>query len=275
MTDNAPIFREMYMSDLPSILAIIEAHDDDDAEAAEADYHDTGFDNQFVLEIDGQAVGVTGFRPVPATDNTAWLSWTYLAEAHRGKGLGKQMLHDLIEKFKAVGGRKLFVKLSDYVDENGNGIYEAALAAYQSVGFVEELKGDDFYDENENQLMLSLSIQGGPPPLDDKVQEEKPVIRFEGMYEIAETEGSFTFAWTVKEKSFFSKRSFSVEDLTVGLSAVKSEGGRKVFITFPSNLPLIHQPLQAAGFKFVGKLNDYYEQGVDELHFTHDLSNIN
>ena len=70
------------------------------------------------------------------------------------------------------------------------------------------------------------------------------------------------------------KRSFSLEDLNIGLNDVKDLGGRKVFITFPSNLPLIHQPLQQAGFKYVGQLRDYYEEVIHEMHFSHDLKTI-
>ena len=47
--------------------------------------------------------------------------------------------------------------------------------------------------------------------------------------------------------------------------------GRKIFITFPSNLPLIHLPLQEAGFKYIGELKNYYELGIHEMHFVHNL----
>ena len=105
------------------------------------------------------------------------------------------------------------------------------------------------------------------------MEEEKPVIRFNGLHEIADSDGAYTFAWVVQDSiKLFGKRSFSVDDLMLGLRSVKEAGGRRVFLTFPSNLPLIHKPLQAAGFKFVGQLTDYYERGVHEFHFTHDLS---
>ncbi len=275
-TENMEL-RLMCMSDLPAVSRIIDAHDDDDAEAAEEDYHDTGLDHQFVLEADSKVIGVTGYRPVEATDHTAWLSWTYLDKPHQGKGIGKRMINDVLGKLRDIGGRKVFVKLSDYeAPENGN-IYEQALHAYKAVGFEEELISYDFYDDGENQIMLGLCIYTPDPEAEDvevSVQEEKPVIRFNGLYEIAETEGAYTFNWTVTKKSLFGKRSFSVLDLKTGLQAVKDQGGRRVFLTFPSNLPLIHNPLQSAGFKYVGRLGDYYERGVHELHFTHDLENL-
>ncbi|MCK4710483.1 MAG: hypothetical protein KAU21_17850, partial [Gammaproteobacteria bacterium] len=135
-----------------------------------------------------------------------------------------------------------------------------------------------FYDEGESQYILGLNIQN--PGIDDTddepvIEDEKPIIRFNGLHVIAETEGAYTFSWEVKDsKRLFGKRSFTVEDLQLGLQGVKSDGGRKVFLTFPSNLPLIHKPLQAAGFKYVGRLANYYDNGVHEFHFSHDLNNI-
>jgi len=36
-------------------------------------------------------------------------------------------------------------------------------------------------------------------------------------------------------------------------------------------LPLIHKPLQEAGFKYVGSLKNYFELGIDEMHFVHRM----
>jgi hypothetical protein len=79
----------------------------------------------------------------------------------------------------------------------------------------------------------------------------------------------------VVEKKLFEKRGFSAEDLIIGLQEIKKRGGRKVFLTFPGNLPLVHEPLVNAGFKFMGELASYYEPGLSELHFSHNLDNIN
>jgi len=263
--------RPMYMSDLQGVVRLINSHDEDDAEAAEQDYLDGGVDDQFVLEVNEKVVGVTGYRRVPASDNTAWISWTYVDKVQCGNGYGRTMLEKLLAKLKDDDARKIFIKVSNYQDPEHGKVYQRALDLYQSLGFEIELINHDFYDSHEDQQILGLRLRAaGEEAL--AVREEKPVVRFNGLYEIAETEGAYTFSWIVKEKkSLFARRSFSVEDLQLGLSSVKSEGGRKVFITFPSNLPLIHQPLQAAGFKYVGSLADYYEDGVNEMHFSHDL----
>jgi len=273
-----PELRAMCLGDLSKVLKIIRAHDEDDAEAAESDYQVEGFENQFVLEVDDKVIGVTGYREVAATDSTCWLSWTYLDESFRGQGLGKGMVKDLLDKLHSKNCRKLFVKVSDYEDPEDGKIYQAAYKMYESLGFKEEVVSLDFYDEGENQHILGLSLSdffNYETEEEVEIIDEKPVIRFDGLHEIAETEGAYTFTWIVKEsKKLFGKRNFSVLDLKIGLEAVKDNGGRKIFLTFPSNLPLIHDPLQKAGFKYVGCLADYYEQGVHEFHFTHDLTEI-
>jgi len=273
-----PALRPMNMSDLVKVVKIIEAHDEDDGEAAEKDYLDSGVENQFVLESDGKIIGVTGYREVSGTDQTAWLTWTYLAETCQGKGYGKSMVSDLLDKLRKLNARKIFTKVSDYEDPDEGKIYERALKMYQSLGFEQEVVSHDFYDEGEDQIILGLHLREEDSTFSEedlKVAEEKPIIRFDGLYEIAETDGAYAFSWIVKnKKTLFGKRNFTVEDLKIGLGSVKNSGGRKTFLTFPSNLPLIHSPLQAAGFKYVGRLENYYEQGVHEFHFSHDLSSL-
>ena len=272
-----PELRAMCLGDLSKVLKIIYAHDEDDGEAAESDFEGDGFDNQFVLELDDTVIGVTGYREVPASDGTYWLSWTYLDEAHRGKGLGKEMVNELLEKLRSKNARKIFVKVSDYDDPDDGKIYQQAFELYVALGFNEEVVSLDFYDEGENQhiLGLNLNADGESDSEEESVQDEKPIIRFSGLHEIAETDGAYTFEWVVnKTKKLLGKLNFTVLDLKTGLESVKENGGRKIFLTFPSNLPLIHEPLQKAGFKYVGCLSDYYERGVHEFHFTHDLINI-
>lgn len=262
--------RAMYMSDMASVVEIISDFDEDDGEAAEAELEDAGLEGQYVLVDDEKVLGITGFREVENCDATYYLSWTYLDESYRGKGLGKKLLSDVLDRLRDLGGRKIFAKVSDYEDESGNNVYASAMAMYKSFGFKEEVVSIDFYDEGENQTILGLELK---PQADDiAVNEEKPVIRFKGLFEIAETDGAYTFEWTVeKSTGFFGKRSFSPEDLQLGIDTIKEQGGRKIFLTFPSNLVLIHKPLQSVGFKYVGQLKDYYEEGLHELHFSHDL----
>lgn len=265
--------RAMYMSDMASVVAIITDFDDDDGEAAEAEFEELGIEGQFVIVDDEHVLGITGFREVENCDATYYLNWTYLDGSYYGQGLGKKLLGNVLDRLREMGGRKIFVKVSDYKDEGGHNVYAAALAMYKSFGFVEEVISVDFYEEGENQTILGLELISQAD--DVIVNDETPVIRFNGLFEIAETDGAYTFEWSVeKSAGFFGKRSFSADDLYVGINAIKDQGGRKIFLTFPSNLVLIHKPLQSVGFKYVGQLKDYYEEGLHELHFSHDLSSF-
>lgn len=260
------------MSDTASVIEIISDHDDDDGEAAEAEFQDEGVEGHFVLVDGADVLGISGYREIENCDATYYLSWTYLDEDYQGKGLGKKLLADVLDRLRNQDARKIFVKVSDY-EEDGKNVYAAALSMYKSFGFEVEVVGQDFYDDGESQTILGLELK--PQSEDLSVADEKPVIRFNGLFEIAETDGAYTFAWIVeKSAGFFGKRSFTPEDLEVGISSVKEQGGRKIFLTFPSNLVLIHRPLQAVGFKYVGQLKDYYEEGLHELHFSHDLDGI-
>ena len=127
------------------------------------------------------------------------LSWTYLSPEHQRQGLGKELLTQLTNKLREQGARKLFVKVSDY-QEDGEKLYDNAFHAYQAFGFSEELVNNDFYDEDENQHILCFSFaEHSDTPSDDElttnIVDEKPIIRFCGLYEIAETDGAYSFEW--------------------------------------------------------------------------------
>jgi GNAT superfamily N-acetyltransferase len=262
----------MSKSDVEDVVDVIESHDEDDADDARNDFLNNGFGTHWVAEIEGEITAISGYRQVPETYGSGWVSWTYVLENHCGKGIGKRLFKFVLEEAIEAGAQKLFIKVSNYTDEFGNNIYQTATSMYESFGFECEIVSKDFYDVGEDQLIYSKNLL---PKLDGEIEvekeKEKPAIRFADVYEIAETDGAYSFSWEVIDKSFFQKRSFSVDDLYVGLQAVKERGGRIVFLTFLSNLPLIHSPLASAGFKFVGQLEDYYEPGVHELHFVHRL----
>ena len=266
--------RSMNMSELPRVLEIINDFDEDDAQAAESDYHDNGFDHHFVIENEGQVIGTTGFRLVEGCDQTAWLSWTYINSTSRNQGFGKQMLEQLITNMREQYVRKVFVKVSNYQDPQHGDVYGAAGKLYNSMGFEAQLINKDFYDEDEDQIIMSLTLKEEND--DIHVMDEKPNITFVNIFEISETDGAFTFEWSAPGTSFFAsifgKKCFNVLDLRVGINNVIERGGRKIFLTFPSNLPIIQKPLEVAGFEHVGTLSDYYEKGIHELHFVHHLN---
>ena len=265
--------RPMMETDIDSVVDVIDNHDEDDGEDARHDFENNGVETQWVAEINGIIIGVSGYRQVPESYGSGWVSWTYVHGDHQGKGIGKELFQYMLDHATEAGAHKLFIKVSNYIDEEGVSIYDAATKMYESFGFDCELVSKDFYDQSEDQLIYSKYLI----PVDDpdiEKENEKPVIRFVDIYEIAGTEGAYSFSWEVQDKTLLNRRSFSTNDLLVGLKAVKNQGGRIVFFTFLSNLPLIHSPLVDTGFKFVGELKDYYEPGVHEMHFVHRLDGI-
>ena len=262
--------REMKNEDIDNVIDIIDTHDDDDADDALKDFEYNGISFQWVIMHKNKIIGTSGFRPIAETDNSAYISWTYIHKKYCKQGYGNQIFKYVLDELIKVQVNKIFIKISNYKDEKGYEPYQAAIKLYEKHGFDLEIISKDFYDEKEDQLIYSKDIR---PNIDKNIfkEEEKPTIRFEDIFEIAESEGSYSFAWKVIKKPFFQKRSFSTQDLLTGIKAVKEKKGRKIFITFPSNLPLIHLPLQEAGFKYIGELKNYYELGIHEMHFVHNL----
>ena len=270
MRKDPMLCRKMKIEDLNDVIDVIDSHDDDDADDARRDFENNGINFQWVILHQNKIIGTSGFRPILETDNSAYISWTYINKKHCKQGYGDEIFKFILDELNKVKVNKIFIKISNYKDEKGNAPYQAAIKLYEKHGFELEIISKDFYDEEEDQLIYSKDLRLN---LDQNVfkKEEKPTIRFENIFEIAETEGSYSFEWKVINKPFFQKRSFSAEDLQIGIRAVKERNGRKIFITFPSNLPLIHSPLQEAGFKYIGELKNYYELGINEMHFVHDL----
>lgn len=258
------LLREMETSDIGKVFKIIESHEEDDAEEAVAGYQEIGgVMDQYVLEHDGKVIGVTGYMTPPACDHTHWLSWTYVDEDYVNQGHGRKMLEELIAHLKAIGGRKLFVKVSDYVDDEDGAIYAAALHLYQSMGFKLEITHKDYYDEGESQMILGLRLKEKDPNAVSVPVEDRNV-KFNAVYEVVETDDTYSFGWTDE-----GEKPLTVEDVKIGLDHVKQNKGRAVFLSFPSNYSNVSETILAAGFTNAGVLDDYFEDGLHEQHFSY------
>ena len=256
--------REMQSEDIDAVLNVIESQDEDDAEEAESGYREVGgvLDN-FVMELEGKVIGVTGFSKPPGCDDTYWLSWTYVHDDYANQGHGRKMLTELIDLIKQNGGRKLFVKVSDYVDGEDGAIYAAALHLYQSLGFKIEITHKDYYDEGEAQIILGLRLKDKKDV--NALAEDCPVT-FNAVFEIADTDDAYSFGWHDEGEEMFSE-----DDVKIGINQVREDEGRAIFLSFPSTFMGIKETLLSAGFSNSGILDDYYEDGVDEQHFTYFL----
>ncbi|MEE9309781.1 MAG: N-acetyltransferase, partial [Cocleimonas sp.] len=196
------VLREMQSEDIDAVLGVIESQDEDDAEEAESGYREIGgVLDQYVMEVDGKVIGVTGFSKPSGCDGTYWLSWTYIHDDYANQGHGRKMLTELIESVKQMGGRKLFVKVSDYVDKEDGAIYAAALHLYQSLGFTIEITHKDYYDKGEAQIILGLRLK---PKTEAIAVAENCPVTFNSVFEIAETDDAYSFGWHDEGEQAFS-----------------------------------------------------------------------
>jgi ribosomal protein S18 acetylase RimI-like enzyme len=257
----------MLDDDIDAVVDLIFSHDEDDAAEAQRFYRVlNGCHGQFVLEENSVVIGATGFDAPTGCDQSYWITWTYVHDEHTNRGVGRKMLTELFDYLQQQGGRKLFVKVSDYVDPEAGAIYAAALHLYQSMGFSIEVQHDDFYGVGEAQIILGMRLQQEQEH--SAVAQQQVAIHFNEIFEIGETEGSWSFGWH-EQKGGGSDAPFTAEDLQTGLDAVREEGARCVFLSFPSNYAGIHEPLIESGFSEAGSLKDYYADGIDELHYAY------
>ncbi len=259
--------REMQPSDVDAVINIIASQSEEDAEEAEGGYRDVGgIIDQYVMEDDGKVIGITGFVKPPGCEQTYWLSWTYVHKNHAGKGHGRKMISELLDRVKAQDGRKIFVKVSDYVDkdvDNGDGaIYAAALHLYQALGFQIELSHKDYYTEGEAQHILGLRLKDSN--LDGIIGQENCPVQFNAIFEIDETDDAYSFGWHDEGANMFNQ-----DDVKIGLDQVRNDEGRAVFLSFPSNFEGVSETLLSCGFLNAGFLDDYYDDGIHEQHYTY------
>ena len=82
-----------------------------------------------VAEIDGQVVGFSSlseYRP-RAAYRTSVESSVYVNETMRGRGVGRRLLHDLVDLAKASGFHTMVARIA--------GEHEASVKLHESVGF--------------------------------------------------------------------------------------------------------------------------------------------
>lgn len=91
--------------------------------ALEKDFEKPGY-SFFLLELDGKDAGFAGLEL--RADQTAHLHKIYLSPHYQGKGLGKRMVHFIIDFVKNAGGHSLTLHVNRH---------NKALQFYQAMGF--------------------------------------------------------------------------------------------------------------------------------------------
>jgi len=80
-----------------------------------------------LVEADGAIIGAYGLYPID--EQTCELRKMYLHSSYRGKGLGKLLLEDALEKARRIGFKKMTLETASVLIE--------AISLYKSYGFIE------------------------------------------------------------------------------------------------------------------------------------------
>jgi GNAT superfamily N-acetyltransferase len=252
--------RPMEEEDLPRVIEIIAETDEDDAEEAEENLNARQGQGMYVLEGKGHIIGLTGFYLASDIPGIGWLSWTYLDPSHQGQGAGKFMVNRLLDIIDGENVRKLFIASSDY-EEDGEPVYAAAHAFYQSMGAEKELQLDDYHDQGEAMIFFGLVNKR----FDLQPREQIPAtgVRFSGINPAAESADGYELEW---ESSPAMQEVDGLEDC---LAQAREKRARFLMVALPEDISdLASATLDAAGFRLRGKLQDYYDKGVDQVYWS-------
>jgi putative acetyltransferase len=100
---------------------------DIDIKDIEQSYLERGGVFYVLEEKDGSIIGAYGLYPID--EATCELRKMYLHNSHRGKGLGKLLLEDALEKARQIGFKRMTLETASVLKE--------AISLYKSYGFVE------------------------------------------------------------------------------------------------------------------------------------------
>jgi GNAT superfamily N-acetyltransferase len=110
----------------------------------------------YLADFDGVAVGIGGLKPV--STEIAEVKRMYVRAAARGRGVGRQLLHRLLDDARALGFRIVRLESATFMRE--------AHALYRSFGFAEvaPYEGSEFAaipGAEKIQLFMALELGGG------------------------------------------------------------------------------------------------------------------
>ena len=248
---------------LGRVCEIIEQTDEDDAEEAAESLRDRFCEGMFVVEDNGQIVGVTGSFAPDDSDGIAWLSWTYVDESVRGSGIGNFMVNELLTKLHQEQVRKLFIATSDY-QEDGEDVYADARKFYESMGASQELVIPNYHAENEAKIVYALS---NPEVKHPPVEDDQPPrgVTFDRTGPAPESDGGIALFWADGDAG--------VHGLDRLVTRTRHDGARCMFAVLPHDYSeLAAAELTAHGFVEHGRLTDYYATDLHQVWWSLALS---
>ncbi len=249
---SGPKFKPMKRDHLVEALAIIEETDEDDAAEAEESLLERGTDGMFVLMEKGRVVGITGAVQADGSDDTVWLSWTYLTERLHGQGWGRFMVDELLKALNEHGIRKMFIATSDY-REDGEDVYAPARKFYEALGAEEELRIPGYHSKDETKIIYGLVNPGVEAEAID-MGEPSPGVRFDSIEAAPESENGFGISW--------SEAGTGVEGLDAATVLANQQGARLIITALPDDLSaLAATAFTTQGYEKAGSLADFYAVG--------------
>ena len=101
---------------------------------------------EFVLaECDGRLIGYTTFGPIPCTQSSFDWYWLAVRPELQGFGFGKQLLQQVENRSRTMGGARL------YCETSGRQQYASTRAFYERMGFKLCEILDDYYDTGDGR----------------------------------------------------------------------------------------------------------------------------
>ena len=108
---------------------------------------------EFVLaECDGRMIGYTTFGPIPCTRSSFDWYWLAVRPELQGFGLGKQLLQQVEERARSMGGTRLYAETSSRPQ------YATTRAFYEHMRFTLCEILDDYYDTGDGRATYTKPL---------------------------------------------------------------------------------------------------------------------
>jgi len=99
-----------------------------------------------------EVVGYTCFGPIPLTLSSYDLYWIAVHEAHRGLGIGGELLERTEGRVSGLGGERL------YIETSSRGQYDPTRSFYERRGYKAEAVLEDFYAPGDHKVIYVKRI---------------------------------------------------------------------------------------------------------------------
>lgn len=253
---NQPYLAPLKTSEISRIVDIIDETDDDDAADASEALRERGCDHMYALWHQNRIVGVTGYAPTEARNDTAWLSWTYLEHQARGKELGRFMFEEILRIMNGDKIRKIFIATSDYM-EDGDDVYADARKLYEKMGAKLEVTLPKFYSEDESKLIYGL-VNPGMGEVESLDELGERGVRMTGIELDEDSDDIGAITWEEAD--------FGVEGAERVQGLANSNKYRLCFLAIPADMSdVVTVQLKDEGYERIGTLDDYYAEGLGQV----------